>query len=131
MNRFSTPVVALRERTIPSGRSFPLSDTSTQVILATHDLCATRASELVGPGRPVQRRPCSFAPRSSWPSHRVWASRSDGVPRESHDAPEDLPKQAPCQVAFGQPKSTLPREGTAPPLSGMVAVRCVGASAAR
>ncbi len=40
MHPFSAPVVALSEQTIPSGSSCPLSDTLTQVILATHGLCA-------------------------------------------------------------------------------------------
>jgi uncharacterized protein (DUF2141 family) len=54
------------------------------------------------PGRAVLRYSVRFDARSSSPSHRVWGSRSGGVPRESLDAPEDLPKQAPCQVALGQ-----------------------------
>jgi hypothetical protein len=32
----------------------------------------------------------------------MWGFRSRGVPRESLDPPEDLPKQALRQVAFGQ-----------------------------
>jgi hypothetical protein len=30
------------------------------------------------------------------------------MPRESLDAPENLPKQAPCQVAFGQLQDEVP-----------------------
>src|SRR5207247_1409642 len=33
------------------------------------------------------------------PDHRVQRHRSRGKPRESVDARDDLPKQAPCQVA--------------------------------
>ena len=31
------------------------------------------------------------------------------MPREPLDAPENLPKQAPCQVAFGQLEDKVPR----------------------
>ena len=32
-----------------------------------------------------------------------------GVPSESLDAPDDLPEEAPCQVAFSQMKDEVPR----------------------
>jgi hypothetical protein len=49
--------------------------------------------------------------RSSCPPHflRVPFSRSRRVPRESLDAPEDLPKQIRCQVALGQLEDEVPR----------------------
>ena len=38
----------------------------------------------------------------------MWGARSRGVPRESLDAPENLPKEGPRQVALGQLQDEVP-----------------------
>lgn len=39
----------------------------------------------------------------------LWDSCVGRMPREPLDAPEDLPKEASCQVAFGQLEGEVPR----------------------
>jgi hypothetical protein len=57
----------------------------------------------------------SRRPRCSWPPHPVRCSRSRRVPGESLDSPENLPKEAPRQVALGQLEHEVPGMADQPP----------------
>ncbi len=72
------------------------------------DRVRPHASECGHPDRPFQRHPCWFDSRSSSPSLRVSGLRSGRVPRESLDAPEDLPKEGPRQMALGKLQDEVP-----------------------
>jgi hypothetical protein len=86
----------------PSRSSFIRSGTLPKIVLAESVPSAARACEFDHSDGPFQRHV-----RSSSPSLRMRGSRSGRVPRESPDAPEDLPKEAPRQLAFGQLKDEV------------------------
>ena len=66
------------------------------------------ACELGHSDHVMQRHRRRAAARCSIPVLPVQDSGSGWMPRESLDAPEDLPKEAPCQVALGQLKDEVP-----------------------
>src|SRR5882762_4019917 len=61
---------------------------------------------LAARGHPPQRHSRRGSPRSH--SLPVLSARSSRMPRESLDALENLPKEAPGQVAFGQLEDEVP-----------------------
>ena len=91
-------VVVLNARIAPSFSSFILSGTLTEVMLATQEPPRPRACGFSHPGGRVQGHLRCSVPRPSWSRALVWGSRSRGVPPESFDAREDLPKQIRCQA---------------------------------
>lgn len=65
---------------------------------------------VVALNRQIAQSPSPFiVPGTLWSAILVWRSRAGGVPPESLDALEDLPKQVPRQVALGELKDELPR----------------------
>jgi hypothetical protein len=77
----------------PRGRQRPFSRGAGLPSTAYFGVCSPRSS--------LSETPPPVRPRSSC-SRFVCRPRSDGVPRESLDTPEILPKEAPRQVALGQ-----------------------------
>ena len=96
-------MTASTEQTVPSARSPTRPDPSTAVILEIPVACAgpcfrvwsLRGVSFKDTAAAAPSR-CSFVPLP------VQDSGSGRVPRESLDAPENLPKQALSQVAFGK-----------------------------
>ena len=60
------------------------------------------------PGRPFQGHPRRVRPRFSWPSLRVPYFRLGRAPHKPLDAPDNLLKEAPGQVAFGKLEDVVP-----------------------
>jgi hypothetical protein len=102
-------MAASTERTVPSVNSFTLPDTLTAVLLANPGACLTGASGLGHTDRAVERHRRRVVSRRPFPPIPVRSSVSRRMPRESLDALENLPKEAPGQVAFGQLEDEGPR----------------------
>jgi hypothetical protein len=85
-------MAASTERAVPSVNSFMLPNTVTAMLLATPGPWMTSASELVHTDR-VERHRRRVASRCPFSPIPVRSSVSRRMPRESPDAPEDLPKQ--------------------------------------
>jgi len=89
------------ERADSSNQLFPPSRRmATSPSRAVRGCHRRRTSEFAYPSRPGQRHPRLSRPRSSCP-RSVFGRRSGRVPRESLDAPKNLPEQARRQVALG------------------------------
>jgi|SRR5262249_12536312 len=111
----AAPVTASTEPPVPSARSSTRPKTSTTVILPNAGACAG----------PLLPRVCALpsccattpAPRRPLLSSRtpVPDSGSGRVPRQPLDAREDLAKERPCQVTFGELQGEVPGMPDQPP----------------
>src|SRR5262245_51611258 len=98
----SAPMTASTEPPVPSVSSSTRPNTSAAVILAAPGRVRPGESAVGHSELPLWRHPRCIATPSSSPSLRVRQSGSGRMPRESLDAPENLPEEAPGQVALGQ-----------------------------
>ena len=108
-------VVALNGRIALSRSSFTLAGTLTGVILATPVPSEVPCLCVWAPDGHVQGHLRCFESRFSFPRLLVWRVRSPGVPPEPLDAFEDLPKEAPGQVALGHLEHEVARMSDQPP----------------
>jgi len=102
-------MAASTEPTVPSVSSSTLPDTAKGLILRTLGPVRRSPPEFSWSDRILRRGGRRLASRVSPPVLPVRASSSGGEPRESLDAPDDLPKQAPRQVTLGQLEDEVPR----------------------
>ncbi len=98
----------LNEVAIPRSAFSPLPSVDRTISGEDLPVCDAVFLSSPAPVAPFSETPPASTPRSPSPSLRVRGLRSGGVPRESPDAPEDLPKQAPRQAAFGQLQRVAP-----------------------